>query len=286
MRVTITQETGTYATALSLLEDGLWPVPIHAPGEPVGSPPRPALGKEPIGKSWGKERPTVEFVAKMWANRPWTGVGLLLGPRGGVIDLECDGPEGEESIRRLFNSRIIMTCGWNSARGKHRLFQYVPELEVLCRSIVKSDEFPDLELRIGLGDKQIQSVVPPTQGRTWNGFSAIAPFPKEAILHLKEDRKSNGTMIVVDNIPQAVDRARKYLEACQPAISGQGGHNTTFRVVCHAGPGFGLDPDVCYQLVMTHYNPRCEPPWSETEMQHKVHDAYTVETRRGWLYER
>ena len=37
--------------------------------------------------------------------------------------------------------------------------------------------------------------------------------------------------------------------------------------------GFDLPPDVAFDLLMKYYNPRCEPPWSEAEMRHKVEDA-------------
>ena len=78
-------------------------------------------------------------------------------------------------------------------------------------------------------------------------------------------------------------RAIAYLSKCEPAISGQKGHNAAFKTACKVGPGFDLSPDAAYRLLATHYNPRCEPPWSERELRHKVDEAYKVETRRGWL---
>ena len=78
------------------------------------------------------------------------------------------------------------------------------------------------------------------------------------------------------------DRAAKYLESCEPAIDGQGGHNRTFKVAVEVGPGFDLPPDVAYRLLASEYNPCCEPPWSERELRHKVDEAYAKESRRGW----
>jgi putative DNA primase/helicase len=78
-------------------------------------------------------------------------------------------------------------------------------------------------------------------------------------------------------------RAIAYLENCEPAISGHGGHDQTFKVTCAIGPGFDLHPDTAFRLLREHYNPRCDPPWSEKELQHKVTEAYKVEERRGWL---
>jgi hypothetical protein len=77
-------------------------------------------------------------------------------------------------------------------------------------------------------------------------------------------------------------RASKYLARCQPAISGQGGHNQTLKVAVEIGPGFDLAPDVAFRLLGTEWNPRCEPPWSERDLRRKVDEAYRIETRRGW----
>jgi putative DNA primase/helicase len=79
------------------------------------------------------------------------------------------------------------------------------------------------------------------------------------------------------------DRVIAYLGKTDPAISGQGGHDTTFRVACNVGPGFSLSPNDAFRLLWDHYNPRCQPPWSERDLRHKVEDAYQRETKRGWL---
>jgi putative DNA primase/helicase len=77
-------------------------------------------------------------------------------------------------------------------------------------------------------------------------------------------------------------RASKYLAACRPAISGQGGHKQAIKVAVEVGPGFDLAPDVALRLLRTEWNPRCEPPWSERELRHKVDEAYRIEPERGW----
>jgi hypothetical protein len=65
-------------------------------------------------------------------------------------------------------------------------------------------------------------------------------------------------------------------------VSGQGGHDKTIKVAVEVGPGFDLTPDEAFRLMSAEFNPRCEPPWSERELRHKVEDAYRIETRRGW----
>src|SRR5262249_36413373 len=67
-----------------------------------------------------------------------------------------------------------------------------------------------------------------------------------------------------------------------PAVSGQHGHNQTYKAACKAGPGFDLPPDVALGL-LREFSLRCRPPWTEAELRHKVNDAYKNDPRRGWL---
>jgi hypothetical protein len=62
------------------------------------------------------------------------------------------------------------------------------------------------------------------------------------------------------------------LKKCQPAISGNGGHNQTFKVACALVHGFHLD-DADALAVLKEWNLTCQPPWSDKELEHKVASA-------------
>lgn len=49
--------------------------------------------------------------------------------------------------------------------------------------------------------------------------------------------------------------------------------------------GFDLGVDAGLRVLLDHYNPRCEPPWSEAELLHKCRDADKPGYKhpRGWL---
>jgi P4 family phage/plasmid primase-like protien len=88
--------------------------------------------------------------------------------------------------------------------------------------------------------------------------------------------------------PRAGDltaRVVAYLAKCPPAITGQGGHGTAFEVVRAVVWGFDVGPDVGFDLIAQHYNPRCEPPWNDAELRHKCREADTVpfSKPRGYL---
>lgn len=71
-----------------------------------------------------------------------------------------------------------------------------------------------------------------------------------------------------------IERARGYLAKMPAAVSGEGGHNQTFGVACKLVQ-FGLTPSEAWQLLVQ-YNQRCEPPWNEHELHHKLEDAFRL----------
>ena len=155
----------------------LWPVAIK-PG-----------GKAPIGESWGSTRPTERSIRETFKRFPKAGVGLLLCPEAGIIDIECDGPEGEASLAKLMGGEILLTLGWSSTRGPHHVFRYDARLARYGKSIIKLPELPGLEIRIGGNGKQLQSNCPPTIGtdgkpREWNGSWIVADLPEGAFTFL------------------------------------------------------------------------------------------------------
>ena len=66
-----------------------------------------------------------------------------------------------------------------------------------------------------------------------------------------------------------VERARRYAARIEPAIAGEHGDLHTFRVCCRIVRGFGLSDDEAL-AVLTEWNSRCEPPWSERELRDKI----------------
>lgn len=69
------------------------------------------------------------------------------------------------------------------------------------------------------------------------------------------------------------DRACAYVDACEGAISGAGGHAQTFRVAAKLVHGFGLTQSEALRLLAERYNPRCEPPWRDRDLARKVESA-------------
>ena len=72
---------------------------------------------------------------------------------------------------------------------------------------------------------------------------------------------------------EPIRRARAYTRNVPGAVSGQGGSLATFKVAVALVRGFSLSDDEALGVLLHDFNPRCEPPWSEAELRHKVRYA-------------
>ena len=85
--------------------------------------------------------------------------------------------------------------------------------------------------------------------------------------------------------PGPWERCLEYLGRCEPAVSGQKGHDKLFWAARAAVWGFDLGPDVGQRAIEQAYNPICRPPWSSQEIAHKCQEANEkpYDKPRGWL---
>ena len=70
----------------------------------------------------------------------------------------------------------------------------------------------------------------------------------------------------------STERARVYLARVPPAVSGHHGDLHTFQTCCRVVRGFALDDDEAF-AVLTDWNARCQPPWTERELREKIRSA-------------
>lgn len=173
-------------TALELFHRyGLWPLAIH-PGRKI-----------PVGWSRCPIQPTEKSLRNVFSYYCDAGVGLLLGPDGGVVDFECDSQDGLMSFLELFEGRIPPTLGWSSARGPHFLFQHGARISAYGKDVLKPADLPGLEIRIGSPGSPVQSICPPTVGtdqvpRKWNKHEIIASIPDSVFAWLDSHDVTNG----------------------------------------------------------------------------------------------
>jgi hypothetical protein len=82
-----------------------------------------------------------------------------------------------------------------------------------------------------------------------------------------------------------LSRASSYVAAMPPAISGNHGHDAFFAVALALVHGFAFSRAQAWPI-MQEFNARCDPPWSEKELEHKLDSAAKVTRHpkpRGYL---
>ena len=89
------------------------------------------------------------------------------------------------------------------------------------------------------------------------------PMSSEPVVRASGGRRRRGS----------TGRARSYLSHVPPAIAGHHGDLHTFQTCCRIVRGFALDDDEAF-VVLTEWNARCEPPWTERELREKIRSAH------------
>ena len=116
--------------------------------------------KRPRLNNWQNAASTNEAqIAEWWGKWPQANVGVQLGPRSGIIDIECDSDAAEAALVDLFAGEFPATLSFRASRGSHRLFRWRGDLPHRDKAVFKID---GIEFRTGNGDKGAQSVFPPS----------------------------------------------------------------------------------------------------------------------------
>ena len=92
-------------------------------------------------------------------------------------------------------------------------------------------------------------------------------------------------VVIGGDVPEErrLSRARAYLGAMAPSVSGAGGHEALWRAALALVRGFMLSEADALWLLDSDFNPRCNPQWSKRELAHKVKQAGASHTTAGYL---
>lgn len=70
-----------------------------------------------------------------------------------------------------------------------------------------------------------------------------------------------------------VDRVSNYVVQMSPSVSRHGGHDKLFSAACKTVE-LGCSRAEARLVIETAFNPRCLPPWSQRDIEHKLDDAF------------
>ena len=109
-----------------------------------------------------------------------------------------------------------------------------------------------------------------------NGHTPVAPAPQWLIDRLGSASVApSGDKAPLGGVdtPRALARALAYLETAPEAVEGDGGDQTTYKVAAKL-KDFGVDREMALDLLLGHWNERCQPPWEAEALKVKVENAY------------
>ena len=271
--------------AQQYLQRGWSPIPI------------PPKSKRPVIKGW----PTLQLLSEQLAEH-FGGdgnLGLALGHvSGGLVDVDLDCDEAVELAAQYLPATTAKSG--RSSRPESHWWYYSPDVET-----TKFKDPVTGEMLVELRGSGAQTIVGPSvhpDGEPYDvltGEPALVPAPmltacvKALAERIIRQRHGDLPQTTIPNTPvrpihgddNDEARAIAYLDALPAAVSGQGGHSAAYTAATALVHGFAIEPERALDILRHHYNPRCEPPWSEKELSHKIHEAVTKPHERplGWL---
>lgn len=239
----------------------------------------PLAGKRPVLDRWQvQHRPTLEQCIA-WAT-PGSdrqgNVGIRCGRYSGiaVIDIEATSPMSPTDYPRTWTVRT-------GGGGWHLYYRCDRPVPNSCGTLARQ-----VDVRGDGGQVVFVGGRHPDTGRLYEWWSKPAPQPAEFPYHLLPqpprppmNQPPARRAVMPQNVGDVERRAMAYMARVAPAVSGQGGHDQTFRVACTCWR-FGLDEAAVWR-VMRAYSERCQPPWSDRELAHKIRSAREVTAREG-----
>jgi len=250
--------------AIALAEGGFCVFPLR-PGEKI-----PAV-------KWRKWSTTdLLSVTIKWEGKPFN-IGIDTG-KSGLVVVDVDNKRGKSGSDSLSELEILhgdlpeTPIARTPSGGYHYYFKTDKKVK---NSVGRLGKGLDVRAEGGFVVAPGSQVDAGAYEWHFNGVP-VADAP-EWLLGLCEahvERPETGESIGNIDETFAIRRAVDYLKtSAPPAIEGDGGDLTTFKVACEI-KDMGLSAEEALLIMDAHYNPRCTPPWGAFELSLKVQSAY------------
>lgn len=267
---------------------GIWPDGSCTCRDPecyIGGSLEKRVGKHPVELTWGDSWARTEDDILAWDDGTPCNIGVVLGPHGGMVDIEDDTVEGK-AFRESLGMADLVTPTWTSGKSTHQLLGWDDRLST-CKG---KAEPGGLECRLGAGEAQIQSVMPPSWHRTgvkykWKeGLSIddveIAPIPTALVKECVRYSTASGYKESVNKGPLCYRKVK----------DGEGRHKSLLywawsKIINEQDP---LRPDrraVIMQEVLDANQLHIDPPKTRDEVVKIVNSCfehYRKKNEGGW----
>jgi replicative DNA helicase len=263
--------------------------------------PIPLGEKDPGGTGWKAWQKTTfeqtqatEYQARLLAAAARGGnIGVLL--TDGLVSIDADGDQQVADFLALNAELDGGTLQSRGARGRNIWLQltgdYPHDQAYYCLKTASGEKWGEFRCN------RCQTIVFGQHPNTTAGnviryccvvrepvmegtFGAIAWPPDLVLPWLKKKPipaapKTEANTVMTDSRKDR--RVLSYLAAIPGAVDGNGGDHQTYKVACSLVHGFDLSGDDAWSYLLS-YNEKCEPPWLEKELRHKL-DRALAETK-------
>ena len=266
------------AAAQALVKHGLQVFPCHTVEDgdcSCGNPKCTSIAKHPLTQNGFKAATNSpdklsEFFTGEYAV---ANIGVATGEASGVIVLDAD---EAKALKRLQdnNESLPKTPIVESSEGRQHLYFAFDER---CHALENSVKFAGgLDVRTTGG----YVLAPPSVHKSGHIYRWIvspddykfARLPNWLFALMPKHDDVQPTFTVERSISE-YERAKRYLAKTPPAISGQGGDNRTFAVICRLCELFPTLDDEEMLEILADWNALCEPPWTLTRLEYKIGEA-------------
>jgi KaiC/GvpD/RAD55 family RecA-like ATPase len=241
---------------------------------------RPA-DKKPAEKEWQRTPLDPDKLDKRLASDPTRNLGLRMGaqPCGWqLITIDVDAPGALDPLIEKWGELPETLTARTGSDGTHLVFRWPAGRELPGNAA--SRHAANVDIRAQGGQIVVAPSVHPNGNRyQWTRAIEPAELPPAWVEGLSAKPTMTLAPVTPIRTPEpnttAADRARAYVAMMPAAISGAGGHVATFNVARKLRD-FGLNQQTAL-TVLREYNSRCEPPWSEGELQHKIEQGFKAQ---------
>lgn len=234
----------------------------------------------PIGKweEYQRTPPNEETLRRWFGNGHRRNIGIVTGAVSKIVVVDTD---SAEAVAWADKNLPATPMAVKTSRGLHRYYKHPgSEYQIRNRARVNTgDPLVLIDVRgdggyvVGPGSRHVSGADYQRVG-PWPLVSELPVFdPNWLVPDLPADsEKRNGNSTLTISREDRLRRARLYAGSVPPAIEGQGGDAHTFNLCCKLVRGFALSESDTFD-VLSEWNTKCLPPWSDAELQAKIQNA-------------
>lgn len=248
--------------------------------------------KRPLVTSWQNLATTNEKHLRSWWDAwPSANIGIACGRGSNLVVIDVDDVDAAADVMDRLPATLTMSTPRGGLHFYFRMPEHMDDDDVIRNVQGRKDSDPlgrGVDVR---GEGGYVLGEGSTQGKAGPWYEVANPSPivevPEWVLERLRKAKRHIPMPMPAWTPDftvgglgAEERARRYMAKMPGAVSGAAGHTTTMKVARVLVTRFGLD-DGTTRALLDEYNTRCEPRWSDRELDHKVKQARNTPDPRG-----